>query len=571
MNNSVVIHHSSCSRRALVRIILRVVVASALLWLTPRAGIAQTRDRTRETEDPRTDRRQTETTTAAPAATPVLNVPPMEGTVDPDQYVVGPSDVFSVNVWTTPPLTLMLQVSPEGSLIVPSVGEVAVAGMTLAQAKKTVLERVGQRYLIGNPTMTLIRPRTVLVRIDGAVPGPGKRVMYATDRVDVAVREASGGVLTEQGTGQYLFLPVSTRHILLRRKDGTAHRVDIPLYYATKDVRLNPLLQEGDEVIVPQLKREAGAIGVYGGVNLPGRHEYVDGDSLTTALKLGFGLTYRADRDSIILARLDSSGTKMTEQYFSVTDLENGTIPNIPLAPGDRIFVREKTELRTDYRVWVTGEVRSPGRYPVTRNKTRLSDVIALAGGTTPYASLPSSQIFRTTSRPDAMQKDYLLSYRGLVAPDDSVNFLVEAALRLQREMVTVDFEMALVKHDSSYDVLLQSEDSVVVATALNTVYVFGQVKKPGHISLHRGSDADYYIEQAGGLTEHAKGGDVMVIKRSTGQALDADEAIVEDGDYVWVPMSPDRPMGYHLGIAAQAAAIITAAASVALVIISTR
>jgi protein involved in polysaccharide export with SLBB domain len=347
--------------------------------------------------------------------------------------------------------------------------------------------------------------------------------------------------------------------------------VDIPLFYATRNEELNPFLSEGDEIIVPELQREAGAIGVYGGVNVPGRHEYVEGDSLTTALQLGFGLGYRADPDSILLTRLDSSGTTMSEYYFSLKELTEGVVPNIPLDPGDRIFVKERTELRNDYRVWVTGEVQNPGMYPITRNRTRLSEVVERAGGTTPYASLQSSQLFRRTSNPAKLRQDFLLSYRGLVAPDDSANFLVEAALRLQREMVTVDFEQALISRDSSYDFIVQSEDSVFIATAQRTVYVFGQVRQPGHVPFVQGEGVDFYVEQAGGFTEHAKEGDVMIIKRTTGQALDADEGQIKDGDYVWVPLSPDRPFGYHLGIAAQAAAIVTAAASVILVIVSLR
>ncbi len=530
-----------------------VMLAVALL-VHANVGSAQLRDRQRAGESNGT--RQTSASSSMMMADDLIEVPPLQGVVDPTRYVVGPSDVFYINIWTNPPLSFRLQVSPEGSLVVPTVGEFAIAGMTLAHARDSVLGRIADKYLIGNPTMSLLRPRAMVVRVEGAVRVPGNYVCYATDRVDAAIRQAGESVT-----------PASSRHIILRRKDGTNQRVDIPLFYATREEELNPFLNEGDEIIVPRLREEDGAIGIYGGVLRPGRHEFVRGDSLTTVLQLGFGLSYRADPDSIILSRLDSTGTKMTELSFSLKDLDGNLFPNVPIQPGDRVFVRERTELRSDYRVWVMGEVQNPGRYPVTRNQTRLSEVIEMAGGITPHASLPSSRMFRTSPRPPSTQQEYLLRYRGLVAPEDSINYFAEAALKTRWELVSVDFERVVGDRDSTADIFVQTEDSIVVAAAKQTVYVFGQVRNPGHVPLQPGEDADYYIEQAGGLTEHAKGGDVMVIKRRSEQALESGETTVEDGDFVWVPLSFDRPLGYHLGIAAQAAAIVTAAATIILLI----
>ena len=59
----------------------------------------------------------------------------LESPVDPNAYYVGPSDVIAVNFWMSPPQSYSLTVTPEGTLIIPTVGEVMVSGMTLASAK----------------------------------------------------------------------------------------------------------------------------------------------------------------------------------------------------------------------------------------------------------------------------------------------------------------------------------------------------------------------------------------------------------------------------------------------------
>jgi len=71
-----------------------------------------------------------------------VSTPAFEGAIDPEVYFVGPSDVISVNIWISPPLNFMLTVTPEGTLIVPTVGEVKVADLSLSQAKKKVIGEI---------------------------------------------------------------------------------------------------------------------------------------------------------------------------------------------------------------------------------------------------------------------------------------------------------------------------------------------------------------------------------------------------------------------------------------------
>ena len=198
--------------------------------------------------------------------TPVNNVPALEGPVDPEKYFIGPSDILSVNIWVSPPLNFSLTVTPEGTLIIPTIGEVRITDLPLGEAKKRVIDEIKKKYLTGTPSVTLLRPRQITVTVTGAVRNPGKHVLYATDRVDKAVLTAdinqkdilSEPTVTTNTAGirkdeaeEFDERKQSKRDIHLTRRTGEIFYADVLRYYATKDDQWNPLLREGDEIFVP--------------------------------------------------------------------------------------------------------------------------------------------------------------------------------------------------------------------------------------------------------------------------------------------------------------------------------
>src|SRR3990167_6676109 len=84
---------------------------------------------------------------------------PMEGAVDPSKYIVGPSDLFILVFWGAPPVEYTVPVTPEGTLLIPTVGEIRVSDESLADARKRVLEAVAKKYPHGGFSVTLLRPR----------------------------------------------------------------------------------------------------------------------------------------------------------------------------------------------------------------------------------------------------------------------------------------------------------------------------------------------------------------------------------------------------------------------------
>ena len=243
----------------------------------------------------------------------------LESTVDPEKYFVGPSDVIAVNIWMSPPISFSLTVTPEGTLIIPTIGEIQVAEQTLATVKKKILKEAHKKYLSAEITATLIKPRTVVLNVVGHVLHPGLFTLNGADRVNKAIQDANQlGRLETQENLNPVLEAMSTRNIVLKHRDGLQDRVDIEKYLLTHDGRWNPYLREGDVIVVPAKSPYKNVFAVYGQVNAPGRHEFVEGDSLIDAIHYAHGVTPLALSDQANLARLNENGTALSTQIVNV-------------------------------------------------------------------------------------------------------------------------------------------------------------------------------------------------------------------------------------------------------------
>jgi protein involved in polysaccharide export with SLBB domain len=490
----------------------------------------------------------------------------LESTIDPDRYFVGPSDVFSLNVWISPPVSLFLTVTPEGTLIIPTVGELRVTDISLTEAKARVISELRKKYRSGDVTLTLVTPRPIVVIVAGNILNPGSYVMKSIDRADKAVEQANVIAKTQTQTdARYNAATMSRRNITISHKDGRMSRVDIVKYLATKDDRWNPYLREGDVVVVPRNDFSKNVIGIYGEVVSPGRYEFVDGDSIKDALRIAHGFTPFAIKDTIELSRLNESGSQLGRSFLDGGAILRGDQADVALQPGDRIVVRSRPDMRADYRIIVTGEVVYPGTYPLTKDHTRLSEVIRQAGGFTSYASIRNAELLRSSIGTADIELERLESLRGGVSPEDSAYYYLETDLRIRKEIVNVDFERLFVQGDTSQDIMVQTNDYVIVPSVTRTIYVFGQVVSPGHIPYVEGMEPEYYIRKAGGYTDRSREGDVKIVKSKTRQWLSPGETRVEEGDYVWVPKEVERPFAYYLNIVGQTAAVVSVAVSIVL------
>ena len=509
----------------------------------------------------------------------------LEGPIDPVEYIVGPSDVLGITIGSVSPFTHISPVTPEGTLVIPTVGEVAVAGEALVNVKKNVRDAVRKKYTAGDIGVHLLSLRTFRVSVVGAVAAPGSYIVTPVDRVDRVVNLANLDANVKAAnknstpatpptffaTPESLPLPISLRNIKLYRASQDTTDVDLVRYYATGETRCNPFLRDGDVVFVPAENLSGNRVSIWGGVRKPGLLEFHAGDSLRTLLRIAQGPTALADLEHIEVARFLPDGRQVQILAVDLLSGQNGHAPDMRLQPNDRIFIRENPEMRRERMIYVFGAVARPGEYAIVHDQTMLSEIIERAGGFNPDASIAESKIIRRYRNPDELFKnpDYvrLLEVRLTdLKTEDREYFNYEMALK--RGFVAVDFAKLFNHHEKSADVEVWEGDEIYVPTRRKTINVFGQVINPGYVTFLEGMDHRYYLEKAGGFSKEADRGKVRILKRDTNAWLKPDDAILEPGDQIFVSRKISRPFSNYVVTGRDIIQTATGLATVVLLII---
>lgn len=488
---------------------------------------------------------------------------PMEGPVHPDRYVVGPSDMFQLGIWGPFSVSYPVTVTPEGTVIIPTVGEVPVAGVKLSEAKSRVQQKVRTKYISGEITFTLLKPRSIVVTLRGSVLKQGQYIVSSVDRVEKLLLlganiESSRPNLTVQPTllanpeamkKEYVEPPkiaqveeiydrASLRNILLLRKNGDSVRVDIQKFYATGADEYNPFLVDGDIVLVAPRNLARNSVGVYGAVNAPGQYEWVEGDGVHALVQIAQGATLGADLERVTIQRVNDKGEDAGSLAVNLLSIQKGIAPDVPLQRGDRIVVPVVSDDRGVYSVTVAGQVNRPGMYPILRHGTKLSKILTEAGGFKSDALLNGAVILRREEQGQELfgpQLSFLRNFRSQqLTVGDSAYFYME--LRTSRHPVAVDFVKLVQGRDTTQDVVLKDEDVIFIPSNHQTVLVHGQVQNPGYYPYVRGMTYKDYVERAGGYSEYAIPGDTRVIKKATLEWLEPGDTSIDPGDQVWVP-----------------------------------
>ena len=418
-----------------------------------------------------------------------------------------------------------------------------------------------------NPTDLLSSTATISITIGGDFPVNGSFPSFVSERVDQFVtrlyleaRERATHVSYEpriMNEIEQKLKDYSLRGIKLIRSNGEVLKVDLLRFRITGDFKYNPYLKNDDVLIFPANEIKLNFFTVSGAVNKPGIFFYVEGDSLNDALELAMGVNdnYKST-GKITISRLNYEGNYMTTDTVNIES-------NVKIMRGDQIKVIAPENRRKNYFVLLLGEVKDPGPYPITKNNTRLYDVIKNAGGFTENASLRRSKLYTKNSLSLLLEQMYgiklvdqadledsrlrstiinletALMYRmSNVYPEDTSYFFLENELRIITEGSSVDFSMIDDPNSDISNYILHDGDVIVIPALQKSVYVFGQVAKPGYIPLSEGKDYDYYIKEAGGLGQFAVEDDIMVIKGGSRRWISPidEDVVVEEGDYIYVP-----------------------------------
>jgi protein involved in polysaccharide export with SLBB domain len=264
--------------------------------------------------------------------------------VTPD-YVIGPGDELLIQVWGQVTLNSRFTVDRSGSIYIPQVGTVHVAGLSFAQMHdflKTQMARVFRNFDLN---VNMGQLRSIQVFVVGQARRPGSYTISSLSTLTNALF-ATGGP-APQG---------SLRHIQLKRSGNVV--VDFDLYDLllrgdkSKDEQLLP----GDVIYIPPVGPQ---VAVAGSVNAPAIYELKSANSTTVGeiLELAAGVTSVASKETVRLERVDERRMRSIVEVAldaqgRATVLRDGDLLELMAVPGQ---YKDAITLR--------GNVANPGRY----------------------------------------------------------------------------------------------------------------------------------------------------------------------------------------------------------------
>jgi protein involved in polysaccharide export with SLBB domain len=385
---------------------------------------------------------------------PVSNVP-----VGND-YVIGPGDQLKMLMWGRINNTLTLNVGRDGSVMIPEIGPLQVAGLTFDQTKKLIEGHAGQITGV-QVEVTMGKLRTIQVFVVGEVQVPGSYTVSALSHISNALA-ASGGI-TKIG---------SLRRIELRRGNQVARSIDLYNLLLNGNAQGDEQLEPNDVIFVPVI---GPVVGVAGDVKRPAIYELSrNGESLGNVLRLAGGISAFGYSQRVQVERVENHDKRIALDV----DLNDMRTQRFDIRDGDLIKVYPVLPEQHDI-VMVRGNVNRPGKFQWHQGM-RVSELVEAAEGVAPHTFFKYALIRRQVGREKAIH------------------------------MVPVDLGDALGDHLASPgDVTLMQQDELTVFSEsqmkyLPTVQVFGEVRNPGYYVLSQGMRVSDLLYLAGGLRDDA-------------------------------------------------------------------
>ena len=170
---------------------------------------------------------------------------------------LGPGDLLQISVYGAPDLTTEVRVNASGSITLPLVGSVHVAGLSTDQAQQVIASRLRDGGLLNDPQVNVFAREyaTGGIAVMGEVQRPGIYTLLGERRLYDAI-SAAGGTTSRAGRAITVAHPSDPGKPLI---------VDLDYANPSKSPAGNIDVFPGDTVVVSR----AGVVYVVGAVNHP--------------------------------------------------------------------------------------------------------------------------------------------------------------------------------------------------------------------------------------------------------------------------------------------------------------
>jgi protein involved in polysaccharide export with SLBB domain len=430
----------------------------------------------------------------------------------PTDYVVGPGDTLQIQLYGNQPASYQLTVERDGRVNFPKIGPIMVSGLSFADARSTIEDRVEQSLIGSRVSVNMGNLRSIRVFVLGEAEKPGSYTVSGLSTMTNALF-VSGGV---KKIG-------SLRKIELKRNGQLVTVLDLYDLLLHGNTNGDRQVMPGDVIFIPPI---GPTVSVSGAVRRPAIYELKDEKTAEQVIEVAGGLMPDADSKLVQLERILPSRLHEMRNI----DLLANQGRTFPVGNGDKIRVPIIRPI-LENSVELTGYVYRPGAFEY-RPGLRLSDII------TSFDEL----------RPNADRR-YMMIRRQL-PPEFKV------------EVVSANLERALAARGTPADPELRPRDKIyvfdlsasrerIVAPVIRDleleadpdhpaqlVSINGEVKAPGRYPLEPAMRVSDLIRAGGSLDDAAYTGEAELTRYQVvnGQArqtelIPVDLAAIRHGD----------------------------------------
>ncbi|TLU99182.1 SLBB domain-containing protein [Dyadobacter luticola] len=412
----------------------------------------------------------------------------------PTNYIVGPGDELNIFIYNYAESTYEGVVNKDGNIIIPRLGPVKVAGRTIEEIRKILIDKFSKFVpgLLGGGgetartklMVTLGDVRSVKVFVTGEVINPGTYTMSSLSSAFNALYQAGGP--NEIG---------SFRDVRVIRAGKVVTHIDIYDYLVNGKIDGDIRVQDNDNIVVGYYLKRAEVTGM---VKRPGIYELTPDEKLSDVLRYSGGFQDKAYRARVKIQRITSRERKLL-------DVSEANYDSFPIATGDSIDVGTILD-RFENIVTIEGAVMRPGNYSLDDSPS-LKKLIENAEGLREDAFVGRINVLRT--RDDLVIQSIPINYTDIInntAPDLILT-------RLDQIIVPSRFEMTEVAYIS------------VEGEVNNPKVAENEGKFPYTVDM----TLEDVLVQAGGLKESAYTNEVEVVRRKRNSIAGAANAQISE------------------------------------------
>jgi polysaccharide biosynthesis/export protein len=273
---------------------------------------------------------------ASPSPSSTASVPsPSEAPPQEDigsDYRVGAGDAVDVLVLGNQDLSRSASVQTNGTIALPLLGEIKVAGLSVAEIKTKLTSLLAQDYLVHPQVEVHVKEyASQFVTVLGEVNTPGRKPLRGRTRLLDVLLDAGG------------FTPRASGEVMISRLAGTFSggekalriRLGTSTPTAQDQVNLDVPLRNGDLITASQKYY----VTVEGEVARPGRYVLEPDLTVSGAISVAGGLT-RYGSNSVKIRRLDPAKSPTPEILkVDLKDVRKGKDPDVVLQANDVVTV----------------------------------------------------------------------------------------------------------------------------------------------------------------------------------------------------------------------------------------